>query len=299
MNILFAHQKPVYDSLVDTASICFGSRWQSLPVRPRMARFVCGPSGSGKTHVARAVAEKLNVPFMSIDASSWMPTGANNRGARCTWTVIGQWLLHHPQGILFLDELDKIGRAAESWLNYIRVEMFSLLDRRIPAGLALDDEGESENGGRRGADLAVVQQRLAQNVFLIGAGAFQAHWETRHRDVLGFGPARDNARAATFDHGLMARTMPTELANRFSGPILVLKPLGRDDYAILLEQCVRKLPKALARKVDHLGRASIDQAVQHRLGVRWLEEIILQALSNSRDTRTPALNEETTVYQAA
>lgn len=77
-----------------------------------------GPSGSGKTLLAKTVARYLNVPFVIADATTLTQAGyvgedveslvgrllseANNDVARCQ------------QGIIFIDEIDKIGRKSES-----------------------------------------------------------------------------------------------------------------------------------------------------------------------------------------
>jgi len=275
--MLFPHQQKVFKSLLQTARVCFGSSWQSLQIRPRFARFVSGPSGAGKTHVARAVAGELGVPFFAVDASTWIPLGASSRGATFTWAEIGRWLRDNPQGIIFLDELDKVGSSPEGWLNYVRVEIFSLLDRRLPAGLSLYETDNEEASERHAVELGVVAKRLAEGVFFIGAGAFQGIWESRGKAVAGFHFAERNDSRLT--HRQMAQTIPTEMANRFTGPILVLEQLGKEDYALMLRRCVRTLPKNLADAVKVIGRKSIDDAVENRLGVRWLEEILLRALA--------------------
>jgi len=77
-----------------------------------------GPSGSGKTLLAKTVARYLNVPFVIADATTLTQAGyvgedvesligrllseADNDVARCQ------------QGIIFIDEIDKIGRKSES-----------------------------------------------------------------------------------------------------------------------------------------------------------------------------------------
>ncbi|MEY4299596.1 MAG: hypothetical protein RIR25_832 [Verrucomicrobiota bacterium] len=145
--MLFAHQEAAFRSLAETARLCFSwQQWRSLPVRPRFARFVSGPSGCGKTHLAKALAEHLDVPLYAVDASSWMPLGANGRGARTTWTELALWLRDNARGIILIDELDKIGQA-EGWLNYVRGEIFSVLDRRLPAGITLGTEEENASSG--------------------------------------------------------------------------------------------------------------------------------------------------------
>jgi len=287
--MLFPHQKEVFKSLLQTARVCFGSSWQSLPIRPRFARFVSGPSGAGKTHVARAVAEELDMPFFTVDASTWIPLGASSRGATFTWVEIGRWLREHPQGIIFLDELDKVGSSPEGWLNYVRVEIFSLLDRRLPAGLSLYETEDEDDSQRHAIELGVVAQRLAQGVFFIGAGAFQNIWEARGKAVAGFHLAEKTEAGLT--HRQMAQAIPTEMVNRFTGPILSLRQLSREDYALMLRRCVRSLPKGLAGKVEGIGRKSLDDAVDNRLGVRWLEEIMLRALMHREEFGAPLAQE--------
>ena len=287
--MLFPHQQQVFKSLLQTARVCFGSSWQSLPIRPRFARFVSGPSGAGKTHVARAVAEEIGMPFFAVDASTWIPLGASSRGATFTWVEIGRWLRENPQGIIFLDELDKIGSSPEGWLNYVRVEIFSLLDRRLPAGLSLYETEDEEESQRHAIELDVVAQRLTQGVFFIGAGAFQNIWEARGKAVVGFHLAENTDAGLT--HRQMAQAIPTEMANRFTGPILALRQLSKEDYGLMLRRCVRSLPKGLAGKVEGIGRKSLDDAVDNRLGVRWLEEILLRALIHREEVGASVVQE--------
>lgn len=295
--MLFPHQKEVFDELVRTARVCFGSRWQSLPIRPRFSRFISGPSGSGKTHVARAVAEELGVPFFAIDASTWIPLGASSRGAVFTWVEIGRWLRDHPRGVIFLDELDKVGTSPEGWLNYLRVEIFSLLDRRLPAGLSLSEEDDGEASRRCGFELKLVGSRLAEGVFFIGAGAFQNVWESRGKAVAGF--HLEEKADSGLSHRQMAQTIPVELANRFGGPILVLQPLCRSDYETMLRRCIRALPGGVAEKVRAAGRASLTDAVENRMGVRWLEEIVLRALVSTEESSPCRTAKEQDVCDAA
>jgi hypothetical protein len=284
--MLFDHQQEVFKSLLQTARVCFGSDWQCLPIRPRFARFVSGPSGAGKTHVARAVAEELDLPFFAVDASTWIPLGASSRGATFTWVEIGRWLRDNPRGIIFLDELDKVGSGPEGWLNYVRVEIFSLLDRRLPAGLSLYETDDDDKVEHHKIALGLIAQRLCQGVLIIGAGAFQSVWESRGKPVAGFHGQEEKDSRLT--HRQMTQAIPTEMVNRFTGPILVLEQLSKDDYAHMLRRFARSLPKELAGRVESIGRKGLEDAVDNRLGVRWLEEILLRALSLPEKAETKA-----------
>jgi ATP-dependent Clp protease ATP-binding subunit ClpX len=77
-----------------------------------------GPTGSGKTLLARTVARYLNVPFVIADATTLTQAGYVGEDVE---SLIGRLLseANHDvercqQGIVFIDEIDKIGRKSES-----------------------------------------------------------------------------------------------------------------------------------------------------------------------------------------
>ena len=77
-----------------------------------------GPSGSGKTLLARTVAKYLNVPFVIADATSLTQAGYVGEDVE---SLVGRLLSEADndvekcqQGIVFIDEIDKIGRKSES-----------------------------------------------------------------------------------------------------------------------------------------------------------------------------------------
>jgi len=91
-----------------------------------------GPPGSGKTLVARAIANEAGVPFFSISGSEFveMFVGVGAARVRDTFRLAKK----HAPSILFIDELDAIGRhrgaglggghdEREQTLNQILVEM--------------------------------------------------------------------------------------------------------------------------------------------------------------------------------
>lgn len=79
---------------------------------------ILGPTGSGKTLMARAAARYLNVPFVIADATTLTQAGYVGEDVE---SVIGRLLSEAEndvarceQGIVFIDEIDKIGRKSES-----------------------------------------------------------------------------------------------------------------------------------------------------------------------------------------
>ena len=284
-NTLFKHQRNAFDSLLVTSRVFFNEDWQQLPIKPRFSRFVVGPSGAGKTHIVRMVAEHLGLPLYTVDATNWMPLGASDRAARSTWADIVEFVGSNPQGIIFVDELDKLGHAqghGSAWMQYLRVEIFALLDRRVPSHIALP---EGTDADERPAMLELTNKRLQQGMMLIGAGAFQSLWEERGKPTIGLVPEKEESRT-DFTHRDMQQAIPTELANRFAGPVLVLAPLREDDYRQLLRRTASQLPKDLASRLARNGRKEIRSAVENDLGVRWVEELLLKSLVQKRAKKT-------------
>ena len=75
-----------------------------------------GPTGSGKTHIARTLAELLEVPFTVTDATEYTEAGYYGKDVE---VMVGELLYRADQnveraqrGIVFIDEIDKIARRS-------------------------------------------------------------------------------------------------------------------------------------------------------------------------------------------
>ena len=76
-----------------------------------------GPTGSGKTHIARTLANCLEVPFTVADATEYTEAGYYGKDVE---VMVGE-LLHRAdqdveraqRGIVFIDEIDKIARRSQ------------------------------------------------------------------------------------------------------------------------------------------------------------------------------------------
>lgn len=79
---------------------------------------IFGPSGSGKTLMVKLIAEYLDIPFVIADATTLTEAGYVGEDVE---SVIGRLWVESDydinkceRGIVFLDEIDKIGRKSES-----------------------------------------------------------------------------------------------------------------------------------------------------------------------------------------
>jgi ATP-dependent Clp protease ATP-binding subunit ClpX len=77
-----------------------------------------GPTGNGKTMLAKTVAKFLEVPFVVCDATTLTEAGYIGEDATSVlerlMAVAGGDIEHAERGIIFIDEIDKIGRQADA-----------------------------------------------------------------------------------------------------------------------------------------------------------------------------------------
>jgi ATP-dependent Clp protease ATP-binding subunit ClpX len=88
------------------------------PIIKKSNILLMGPTGCGKTHIARTLAEFLDVPFSVADATEYTEAGYYGKDVE---VMLGE-LLHKAghdvesaeRGIVFVDEVDKIARRTHS-----------------------------------------------------------------------------------------------------------------------------------------------------------------------------------------
>jgi hypothetical protein len=281
---ILPHQRSAFHSLLEVGSACFAISRESLSIAPRTNTLIVGPTGTGKTFLARQVAESLGVDFMGISVSEWMPLGCSNRGAVSTWPSVFNFLLRNhqkPGVVLFVDELCKLG--VNSWDTYVKVEVFRLLDLSITKELT--DEFSEKLDLK---DHAMAQEVLRKRTFLIGAGAFQEIWESSGPGI-GF---MQQVTATDISLSRLAKALPRELINRFRSKIITLPALAVTDYSRMLELSLEHIPSCLRQRFNELGRERVAEAARQQQGVRFLEELILDAILLERKFMQPCRAEQ-------
>ena len=268
---LFPHQEKAFACLAATARVFFSRKWRRLSIAPRFSRLVIGETGTGKTHLIRRLAEEFELPLMELSATNWIPLGCTHRGACPTWPQLLQFCCQHRRGLIFLDEADKLFGKTD-WSTSVRVEIFLLLDQRIPRNVDVVMPYRDE-----ARTLRVAANRLRRSFLVVGAGAFQFLWETRLSSVMGF-RTPDGDIEVGFGHRELGTVIPSEIVNRFASPILTLRPLLEGDYRRMLASALSQLPPHLRNPLQCYGEEGIREAVANRLGCRWIEELLLRVM---------------------
>src|SRR5437868_1040022 len=254
-----------------------------------------GPTGSGKTHIARKLADLLEVPFTVVDATEYTEAGYYGKDVEVMVAELlfksGHSIDATERGIIFIDEIDKIARRGASARTGagsrdiggegVQQALLKLLEgREIFVPLNVTQHWNKHD---------FVQVDTADILFIC-AGTFTDLHQVQVDKTVGFGGlSRRMGVSRLRVKELIEYGMLAELLGRL--PVHVqLSELTQDElYRVLTEP-----PDCLAREYkdavaldgaaldlrDGALRSIVEYAVEKRLGARGLRSILEEVLAD-------------------
>ena len=262
-----------------------------------------GSTGTGKTLLAKTIAKLLVVPFTIVDATVLTEAGYVGEDVESLLSRLLQECDYDPkkaeQGIVFIDEIDKIARKSDnpSITRDVSCEGVQQALLKLLEGSVVN---VPPYGGRKHPEQKFIQVDT-KNILFICGGAFDGIErkiaQRLNTHVVGYGAVENTARVDK--NNLMQYIAPMDLKSFGLIPEIVgrlpilthLEPLDRTALRSILTEPKNSVIKQYIKLMEMDGVTLsfeeealdyiVDKAVEYRLGARGLRSLVEAIMMDS------------------
>ena len=218
--------------IVALGKLHFSGERMGLALSLRCQPLLIGPTGTGKTALARRAAAHFSAELVRVSPGEWVPRGARD-GVPTLFRIL-QTCVNAEMVVVAIDEIDKCsGETSNSWSRGVLAEVYSVLDRDLPAADFLRANPTC------GLSVAQLLARAA-GIWIVGIGTWQSLWQKRKS--VGFAARGVSEQRSILDAIRKSEMIPEELLLRFAWPpIEVPYPTAAETAAIFAESGISNL----------------------------------------------------------